>query len=361
MSSLELRFLERLGDQWQDATPGFSLQAYHKGKKVADVEVGDTYRFYDLASLTKLIFTTSAYMLLLDQKRLQLDQPIARWIEAIPVKSTITARQLLSHSAGMTWWYPFFEELAVTARRVRSPEAAWDKFLEIFLPQVQHDIVAQKGRVYRGKSNYSDVDFFLLGLLLTQITSKNLFTNWQFVQERLALRDIDFHPMNRPVHARNQYAPTESCPWRRKTLRGEVHDDNAWTLKGVAPHAGLFGTIDAVSNWGLQLRRAVHGKATRHFASPATTRLFTRRAIPVRRGDWALGFMLPTKGEASCGKYFSSQSIGHTGFTGTSIWFDPRRDLLLTILSNRVYPSRENNQFKFLRPLLHDWIVEELL
>jgi CubicO group peptidase (beta-lactamase class C family) len=138
-----------------------------------------------------------------------------------------------------------------------------------------------------------------------------------------------------------------------------VHDENTWALAGVAPHAGLFGTIDAVADWGLKLRAAVLNDSKR-FGDPSMVRRFVKRQIPPRVGDWGLGFMKPSKGTASCGRYFSPQSFGHTGFTGTSLWMDPKNDVLVLIFSNRVHPTRKNSSFVGLRGSLHNWIVESL-
>src|SRR5690606_36055735 len=115
--------------------------------------------------------------------------------------------------------------------------------------------------------------------------------------------------------------------------------------------------IDDLSRWGLLLRASIRGER-KGFVSEKTARLFTKRAIPGSRGDWALGFMMPSKGTASCGPLFSADSVGHTGFTGTSLWYDPRKDLLVTILSNRVHLTVENTEIRNLRPLIHTWIVE---
>ncbi|MCM2283108.1 MAG: serine hydrolase, partial [Bdellovibrionaceae bacterium] len=179
------------------------------------------------------------------------------------------------------------------------------------------------------------------------------------IRDRLDLRDAAFHVGNQPPHARRLYAPTEFCPWRKKTIQGEVHDENTWVLGGVAPHAGLFGTLDDLSRWGLCLRSSLRG-GSGGLARPETVARFARRALPRARGDWALGFMLPGLKGASCGKYFSRLSVGHLGFTGTSLWYDPRRDLLVTVLSNRVHPTRENKLFPQLRGFLHDSVVESL-
>ena len=137
-------------------------------------------------------------------------------------------------------------------------------------------------------------------------------------------------------------------------MRGEVHDENTWALGGVAPQAGLFGTIGDLSNWGLELRKAVMGKRN-GLCSEKTAKLFTKRRTPVTQGDWGLGFMKPGK-NSSAGK-FSKSSFGHLGFTGTSIWIDPKRDLVVSILSNRVHPTRDNIEIRKLRPLIHNIVV----
>lgn len=370
MSRLELDFLEKLGDHWQGATPGFCVQAYRTGKKVVDVEVGETFPYYDWASLTKIVFTTTAFMFLHDKKAYRLNDPIHRWVSWFPNESAFRVRDLLSHSAGMTWWYPFYQtvtnetEARVLDKSLKdvAPEDAWQVFSEILRRQVLEDISKNGvGAVHSAiKSVYSDLDFFLLGEILQTITGRSLYENWTEVHDRSGFMDTDFHRRNKPKHLRKLYAPTEDCPWRKKVLQGEVDDENAWSLQGVAPHAGLFGPIEDLSRWGLLLRSAIRGEDSKRFAASRTVQLFTKRAIPRERGDWALGFMMPTKGSASCGPEFSLQSVGHTGFTGTSLWYDPKKDLLITILSNRVHPTREKKEFQKLRPLIHTWIVDSI-
>ena len=192
------------------------------------------------------------------------------------------------------------------------------------------------------------------------MTEKDFLSLWERTAERLALHDVFFHPGNRPIHARHRYAPTERCPWRRRVMQGEVHDENAWALAGVAPHAGLFASLEGVSDWGLKLRAGCLALQSSRFPSSAMVRRFTGRRVPRAIGDWGLGFMKPSLGRATCGRYFSASSFGHTGFTGTSLWFDPVQDLLVVILSNRVHPTRKNQRFTEVRPLLHNWICELL-
>ncbi|MEK7356789.1 MAG: serine hydrolase [Bdellovibrionota bacterium] len=361
MSTIEQRFLDKLGDNWDGATPGLKVQAFHRGRKIIDVRAGQTYRYYDFASLTKIIFTTTAFMALYDEKRFRLSDPVSRWVSWFPEDHPATIKDLLSHSAGLTWWYPFYKDVHPRASKMKTPEEAWDVFQLVFKTHVVSDLKKASLVWPPEKSVYSDLDFFMLGIALESITGTTLYTTWADLRDRLELPDVDFHRNNRPLHARAKYAPTEKdSAWRKKTMQGEVHDENTWALKGVAPHAGLFGTIDDLSGYGLLLRGAMRGSGSRVFPSAETIAKFTRRSIPAKRGDWALGFMTPTKGGSSCGIHFSPKSVGHTGFTGTSFWYDPERDLLVSILSNRVNPTRENTKFLKVRPLIHDLITQLL-
>lgn len=380
--------LAKLGGAWATATPGLRVQAYHRGRKIIDVEVGKTDPFYDWASLTKVVFTTTALMRLHDEGVFRVNDRVSRWVPWFPESSRARLRDLLSHSAGLTWWHPFYKSMdkwlnksismshsinkQLSMRKksstesgprvLKTPEEAWDVFQSLLKRKVLADLKGSESGSFSNSSPsvYSDLDFLLLGVVLESMAGAGLYAVWSELRDRLGFADTDFHRGNRPRHARQLYAPTEACSWRGKILQGEVHDENAWALGGVAPHAGLFGPIDDLSRWGLLLRAAIRGADSRHFPGAETVRLFTKRSIPRARGDWALGFMLPTKGAASCGPLFSTRSVGHTGFTGTSIWYDPDRDLLVSLLSNRVHPTRENREFVALRPRIHTWIAEGL-
>jgi CubicO group peptidase (beta-lactamase class C family) len=360
MNRVEKHFLAKLGDAWKDATPGLCVQAYARGRKILDLEIGKTYPVYDWASLTKIAFTVSRLMVLHEEGRFRVNDPVAKWVSWYPREHRARLRDLLSHSAGLTWWYPFYKDVVKKTKPRQSPEEAWKIFEQILKKRVLKDL---KGKRFssKTKSVYSDLDFFLLGLSLEAISGETMYDNWHEHRELLGLAKTDFHRDNKPprMHPRAKCAPTEVDEvWRHKTLQGEVHDQNTWSIKGVAPHAGLFGPIDDLSSFGLSLRKAMFGEAGA-FVGETTARLFTRRAIARRQGDWSLGFTLPTKGATSCGPLFSLDSVGHLGFTGTSLWFDPKRDLLVTILSNRVYPTVENKKFVSLRAPMHTWIAEE--
>lgn len=352
MNRVERELLKRFaeldeGDELgplSEITPGVLLAVHHKGKCIARVDVGDTYPYYDLASLTKILFAASVSIHYFSQNKRALNQSIS---EVLPWwRRDTTPSALLSHTAGLEWWLPMYKKL----KGPLDPEKRFE--------QMKKQLAKVKPK-RRQKAVYSDVDLWMLGAYLEGATGRSLLEMWEANADRLSLKNLFFHPRNKPRFARAKFAPTEKCDWRGKILRGEVHDENTWALGGVALNAGLFGDIESVSDWGLKLRKAVL-EDSELFGDPKMVRHFTSRRVARDVGDWGLGFMKPSKGRASCGKHFSLKSFGHTGFTGTSLWFDPVQDLLVVILSNRVHPTRENQKFVQLRPRIHDWVCEAL-
>ncbi len=327
-------------------TPGVILRAYSGGQLVHDVDVGATSRYYDMASLTKIIFTQQAMMQAYDRGLWHLQTRVVEVLADFPNKD-VEIRQLLTHSSGIEWWKPFYE--AVDLALPWQAKRAW-----------LYGELKKSSFLKTGKSVYSDLGFMLLGFVLEKMHGKSLLDIWTETKSSSYLgTTLAFHIDNRPAHGMELFAPTEDCPWRKKLLRGEVHDDNTWALGGISTHAGLFGSMEDLSGFGLNLRAQLRGTG-RVRVSRQTAQLFAARAVPRDAGDWALGCMLPALEGASCGKYFSAASVGHTGFTGTSCWYDPQRDLLVLVLSNRVHYGRENRAFLQLRPQLHDWVVESL-
>lgn len=345
MNSKEKYFLEQLQTLPKKVAPGFVMQAYHHGKLFLDVEWGEIYKYYDLASLTKILFTVPWVMKAVEDKKIKLSDPVDKYIPWYPHATPI--QKLLTHTAGNDWWQPFYKSLDLQAGR------------EAQKNQLRALLKAQSPSKNVNKAIYSDIDFLLLGFLIESVYEKE----WSVLAEELftefGIADkIFFHENNKPVFPKKNYAPTEQCSWRKEHLQGQVHDENTWALGGVAPQAGLFGSIQGVSQWGLHIRQILLGKSD--WLSASTLKKFVSRAIPAEQGDWGLGFVIPTVGSSSSGQYFSPQSFGHTGFTGTSFWYDPEIDLFVTILSNRVSPTRKNEEFKKWRPRLHDWAVEAL-
>lgn len=326
-------------------TPGLVIDVFQHGRRRGTVALGQTYEFYDLASLTKIIFTASHAIDFFSLQRKKLIEPIRQALPWWKARST-TPTQLMTHTAGLDWWRPYYKKLHGPMR----PALRWNQLLKL----LSHEKPSR-----RGKAIYSDLDLWMIAAYLQVQKEMDLEEMWAETHARLGLGEIFFHPGNKPRYARSRYAPTERCEWRGKVLQGEVHDENTWALGGVAPHAGLFGQVAAVSDWGLKLRAAVRGE-DRRWGDPEMVRRFTRRQVPRAIGDWGLCFMKPSRPGASCGKYFSARSFGHTGFTGTSFWLDPVNDVMVVILSNRVHPTRTNAKFVGLRAPLHDWIWELL-
>jgi len=163
---------------------------------------------------------------------------------------------------------------------------------------------------------------------------------------------LHFRPL--PVSPDERYVATERCPWRGRLLQGEVHDDNCWVMGGVAGHAGLFGTLEAVHSLGRHFLKALRGEETDLGISAARFKAWTEPRWLHSRGSYLLGWDSPSPGYSSSGSHFSRHSIGHLGFTGTSLWMDPEADLLMVLLSNRVSPTRENPRLRPYRPLIHD-------
>ena len=325
---------------------------------------------FDLASLTKVFATTPAIMKLVDEEKLNLDQPLAEVLPkaALRDKGDLTPRLLLSHSAGLVDWKPFYEKLR-------------DYPLKDRKRRLRQLIVEEPFAYEPGKGSlYSDLGFMLLEWVIEEKTGKHLP---EFVQKNfygpLGLKRTFFRGTSEEENppwppfkkggededsdrrriGAEEFAATEDCPWRKRVLQGEVHDDNAWTLGGYSGHAGLFSTAEEVFVMANMLREHYLGKRNDFFA-PETVREFFRRQDIVKVSDWALGWDTRALEGSSAGKYFSRDSVGHTGFTGTSIWMDLEKDVIAILLSNRVHPKRDNDKIKQFRPLFHDAVMEAL-
>lgn len=280
---------------------------------------------FDLASLTKVIATTSLAMRAVRDGRVSLSSR---------VRDDITVAHLLDHSSGLPAHRRLWESVS-TATALR--EAVLD------VPQERPAGV---------QAVYSDIGFMTLGFLLEACMEASLDRQWRALwpdaQERL-----DFLP---DPSTWSSIAPTEHDSWRGRLLQGEVHDEHAALLGGVAAHAGLFGTAAAVGRFAATVLETFHQDTW--IGTPAEMRLWTRRR-PVPGSSRALGWdtMLPT---SSCGTRMSPTAIGHTGFTGTSLWIDWEQDRYVVILTNRVHPTRTNELFVPMRARLHDAIAEDL-
>jgi CubicO group peptidase (beta-lactamase class C family) len=366
----EQKLIQFIEPQFLAATPSLRVQVHHQGQLLANIALGDVRTYYDWASLTKIVFSTTAFMrlslkypdLLATDLSMVLPgfrQPRLATYQSLDTgyfpdsQPLVTLERLLSHSAGFTWWKPFYAEIeAAKKSHLGGSFSAW---------RTLRKLVLSEKPTFQGKAVYSDIDFFLLGFALEEIVGRPLESLWKEIAGQIGLEDVHFCRQNQPLKNVDDYAPTENSPERGGVLQGQVHDENTFALGGVGPHAGLFGTIDALATFGLMLRSCLNGEIKGAWElDQFVVEYFTGRRLPETIGDWGLGFMKPTQGTSSCGPLFSSHSFGHTGFTGTSLWFDPERDLLVTILTNRVHPTRENKLWVQMRPQIHTRIIELL-
>ncbi len=303
----------------------------------------DSATVFDLASLTKVIGTASVAMTLLEHRHIGLDDRVGSWIPAWSGhdRAAVTVRDLLEHASGLPGYLALYERCRGRA----------EYLAEICRWPLEY--------VPRSRSVYSDLGFILLGCLLETAGRARLD---QLVASCFAGLPAETDPLrlvfSPPAEWRSHVAPTEVDPWRGRLLVGEVHDENAWALGGVAGHAGLFGRASDVGRFARAVLRARKaGDAGGPGLAPSETmaRFTERSSVP--GSSRALGWdtMLPT---SSCGTRLSIASFGHTGFTGTSLWIDPDREIYVAFLTNRVHPTRENHQIGGIRPALHDAIVE---
>jgi CubicO group peptidase (beta-lactamase class C family) len=291
---------------------------------------------FDLASLTKVIATASIAMRRAADGTLPLETRVADRLASWrgTDRANVTVRHLLDHSSGLPAHARLFEQA--------EGHLAFERAIAA-LP-----LATAPGAA----AVYSDLGFMLLGFLLELAGGAPLDVQWRELELPLPV-PLQYCP---PAALARDIAPTERDPRRGRLLQGEVHDENAAALGGVAGHAGLFGSVGAVGAFA-RLVMSTFRQPTQ-LGAPAQVREFAGRSrVPGSSRALAWDTMKPT---SSCGSRLSPTAIGHTGFTGTSLWIDEAKDLYVAFLTNRVHPTRENEALIALRPKLHDAVVEDL-
>jgi CubicO group peptidase (beta-lactamase class C family) len=334
----------------QHAFPAASVAVTHQGKLVALKAVGRfTYdpqspqvtsaSIFDLASVSKVVATTSVAMTLYQRGLLDLEIPV---VSVVPEFSgqderrrEVTLRMLLAHSSGL----PAYEKLF---RRTRTKEELLDA---AFATQLAADPGSE--------ATYSDIGFIILGIALERIADEPL--------DRFCQREV-FGPLgmahtafNPPPAWRPSIPPTvDDDSFRHRIIQGEVYDENASVLGGVAAHAGVFAPAHDIAIFANAMLNG--GQPILH---SETLAVFTRREPSPVGTSRALGWDTPSSPSQS-GKYFSPHSFGHLGYTGTSLWIDAERQLSVTLLTNRTWPDASNKAIQEIRPKFHDAVVEAL-
>ena len=329
----------------QRAFPAAALAVTYRGELVASQGFGRfTYdpaspeilsdTIFDLASVTKVVATTSMAMLLHERGLLDLDALAAVTLPEFP-QPAITIRQLLSHSSGLPAYIKLFE----TSRNRN----------DLFAAACNTPLAYNPGT----HAEYSDIGFILLGEILERLAQEpiDVFTRRE-VFAPLSMTQTGFNPL---PNLKETIPPTEDDrTFRHRIIQGEVNDENASLMGGIAGHAGLFASATDVARFAECMLRG--GPP---IFKPETVSLFTQRQPSPPGTSRALGWDTPSH-PSSSGHHFSPHSFGHLGYTGTSLWMDPDRRLSVTLLTNRTWPDRSSQAIKRIRPLVHDAIVESL-
>lgn len=332
------------------AFPSCSLAVTHQGELIGHKALGrftydssspavSTSSIYDLASLTKVIATTAMAMILYERGVLDLEAPLTAIVPEVdsqdPRRRAVTLRMLLAHSSGL----PAYEKLFLQAQTREQLLAA----------AFATELTADPGM----RAEYSDIGFIILGIALERLADEGL--------ERFCQREV-FGPLGMshttftPAPALREAIPptADDQSFRHRIIQGEVQDENASVLGGVAGHAGLFSTAEDLARFSHTLLNC-----GRPILRHETVELFTRRETTPAGTSRALGWDTPSAPSQS-GKYFSARSLGHLGYTGTSLWIDRERQLSITMLTNRTWPDCSNQGIKRVRPIVHDAILEAL-
>lgn len=305
---------------------------------------------FDVASLTKVVATTAAAMLLVQRGQIDLETPLGELLPEFVASRApgdlarqVTLRHLLAHNSGL----PGYVELFRTAT---TPESLFRACLELPLE-------AEPGT----RAEYSDPGFILLGKALEARTDEPL-DSWvrREIFGPLRMETTGFCPV--PAQ-RSSIPPTEEDTWfRHRLIQGEVQDENAWVLGGVAGHAGLFSNVADLLRFAgavLSSQAGIDPNGTPNLFDPGVLKQFTQRQGPAGSSR-ALGWDTPSPNASSAGRHFSGHSVGHLGFSGCSLWIDLDAAVTIVLLTNRTWPDRKNQLIREVRPAFHDAVREAL-
>ncbi len=339
------------------------FKAYGLAQRLPETREMAPDTIFDLASLTKVLATTPAVMSLTERGRMSLEDPVSRHIPEYRGgwKDRILISDLLVHGAGLPAWRPFHEEIVHNPAHGR---------LEPGTPEARAAIIAEVMNSPQAKPRgetaiYSDLGFILLTEAIERNTGERLdrFCE-EHIYRHLGLTRTFFLPLDERPPRRGlpleAFATTEYNKRLDRYLTGEVHDDNAHAMGGVSGHAGLFSCAEEIHALAVTMLRAYHGERGLVFG-PDVVREFWRRRVFPNGTMRAYGWDVPAREGSAAGKHFSGLSVGHLGFTGTSLWIDVAREIIVILLTNRVHPSRDNEKIAQFRPILHDLVMEQLV
>jgi CubicO group peptidase (beta-lactamase class C family) len=340
--------------------PGAQVSIVKKGKTLFNRSFGNfTYdaessivnneSIYDIASLTKVLVTTPIIMKLVEQKKLSLDHKVVQYYPQFngAGKENITIKNLLTHSSGLPGYYQFFLD-----ENIRSKDIL-DFIININLNGYPGD-----------QYEYSDLGFILLTSIIEKVTGKTIDRLAHLlIFDPLGMKNTRYLP---PLNWKNKIVPTEiDTVFRKKLIHAEVHDENTYIMDGVSGHAGIFSNSIDISYFSQMMLNKGLWDGKRYFKEDLITKFTLIQDTP-KGSDMAIGWDTPAKsGKGNAGKYFSSGSYGHLGFTGTSLWIDPKEEIIIILLTNRVHPSRNGEagvrNMRLVRRDFYDAVMEELV
>ena len=295
---------------------------------------------FDLASLTKPLATTLVIAKLIEDNKLNINEEIANILPIFKNNKKITIKEILQHRSGLPAHKNYHKDLALIP---------FDKRDKELIKKIASEKIDKK------KTLYSDIGFIALRYVIEKIEKKKFKDAVLDLYKNMKLKSMHFPEISNQIKF-GKYVATEKCDWRQTVLKGVVHDENSYVMGGADGHAGLFGNIDDTHTLVLELLKSFYGKSEKILKQDSIKMLFNKegRLRP-------LGFDIPDKQDSSCGKYFSDNTVGHLGFTGTSFWIDIEKKIIILLLTNRVHPSRKNEKIKQFRPKFHNFIMENYL
>lgn len=305
----------------------------------------DERSYFDLASLTKPLVTVLSILCLIEKNAIDWQSELTTFLPELAGtgKESITVESLMNHSSGLVPHRKYYKKL------LRVPPAKRkEKVIQA---------IGDEKLISEGFHCYSDLGYILLGEIVERISTMSLAA---FAEKNifmpLGLENELIYPFT-SENDKRVYVSCGKCSWSNKTLTGHVHDDNCRSLGGVCGHAGLFGTLEGVVSLCREILLQIKG-VKRH--PRYSNELINRAVSRCGSSDWSCGFDMVASTGSSGGRYLSSNSFGHLGFTGTSFWIDPKKEVVIVLLTNRVLGGEETEGIKKFRPLVHDQVMEEI-
>jgi CubicO group peptidase (beta-lactamase class C family) len=335
-------------------------QAYGAAALVPQWRPMQRQTLFDIASLTKVVATTSLVLVAHHEGVCSVDDSLQRFYPRLAntVLGAVTLRQLLAHTGGLEAWCPLYQELLPAGPQQHDGATGRARRCRAVKLILQRPLAVAPG----SRTLYSDLGFIVLADILERQYQQPLETLFlQRVVHPLGLGAVAYRPLGGTAPlppCPDAYAATEACPWRGRLLVGEVHDENAWAMGGVAGHAGLFATAEALWRFAQALLETAAGRG--NWLPAALLQESWQRLPSPPESTRALGWDTPTPGRSAAGAYFPPRSIGHLGFTGCSLWIDLEHQVTVVLCTNRVHPTRQAAGITGLRPAVHNLIMHEL-